>query len=383
VSSGAPGATPPFKERLRRTWARFRGGALSPGRAAASVGVGLFVGCLPIYGAQLLLVLALCIPLKLDSALAYVVCHVSNPLTLPLFLWLELQVGSLMLTGNHVALRFEDVKRLGLAVAGTQIAVGAVTLAVTLGGAGALVTWVLAHRFRDSRQRDLAAARRRTLARYLSAPRSARSYVGIKLRTDPALAAVVGLDGDFGRVVDAGSGYLQLSLCLLELGRVRTLLGYDRDADRVAIARAAAGTHARVEETELSAATFPEADTVLFVDSLHYLPLTVQDEVLARAARALAPGGRLIVREVDSGASLRSGLTERLEQSAAKKRGTPGELAFRPADDIAATLSGFGLSCTVLQHDDLSIVHNALIVGRKPGPDVAPEAQAPATRAES
>jgi uncharacterized protein (DUF2062 family) len=329
------------------------------------VGVGLFVACLPLYGAQLFLVLLLCLPFRLDSALAYVVCHVSNPFTLPLLLWLELQIGSRVMTGHGVMMRFDEVKRLGLATLGSQIAVGAVTAAAALGSIGAALTWVVAHRLHDGRHRELAEARRRTLSRYAGAPRRARSYMAIKLRTDPALSAVAALDGDFGRVVDAGCGYLQLGLALLELGRVHSLLGYDTKLERVQVARAAARADARVEQADLCTLSFPPADTILFVDSLHYLPLEAQNDVLARAVQALSPGGRVVVREVDSGATLRSGLTERLERNAAKKQGD-GSLAFRSASDIAARLERLGLSCTVAQHDDLSIVHNALVVGKRP-----------------
>jgi uncharacterized protein (DUF2062 family) len=366
VTDAPSGASPSLKERLRRAWIRLRGGSLSPGRAAASVGVGLFVACLPFYGAQLFLVLLVCVPLRLDSAFAYLVTHVNNPFTLPLFLWFELELGSRLLTGKDVAMRFAEVKRIGFAAASAQIAVGALTSAVTLATVGAVATWLVAHRLRDARHRDFAEARRRTLARYAATPRSARSYVGIKMRTDPSLAAIVSLDGNFGRVVDAGCGYLQLGLCLLELGRATSLVGYDADAERVAVGRTAAGPDASIEQADIGAVPFPVADTVLFVDSLHYLPLAVQDAALARAAGAIADGGRVVVREVDSGASLRSGLTERLERNAVKKRGTTDGPSFRSAADIAAVLTSHGLTTTIVQHDDLSIVHNALVIGRKP-----------------
>jgi uncharacterized protein (DUF2062 family)/precorrin-6B methylase 2 len=338
---------------------------MSPGRAAASIGVGLFVGCLPVYGAQFLIVLAVCMPLRLDAALAYLVSHVSNPLTLPLFLWLELEVGSLIFTGHRAVMRFDEVKRLGLAAVGAELAVGALVCGVVLASLGAVVAWGLGHRFRDARQRELAAARRRTLTRYASAPRAARSYVAIKLRTDPALEAILGLEGNFGRVVDAGCGFLQIGLCLLELGRAVSVHGLDADAERIDVARAAAGSDARVERADLVTAEIPSADTVLFVDSLHYLPLQTQDELLARATAALAPGGRVIVREVDSGASMRSRFTERLERNAARKRRRAQSLFFRPASEIRERLEALGLECTIVQHDELSIVHNALVVGRK------------------
>lgn len=239
------------------------------------------------------------------------------------------------------------------------------TSALVVACTAGLITWIVAHRLRGVRPHELVGARRRTLSRYAGASRPARWYVGIKLRTDPSLAAVAALDGPFGRVVDAGCGYLQLGLCLVELGRVSSLVGFDQDDERVAVARAAAGDDARVERADLVSLSFPEADTVLFVDSLHYLPRGAQDAVLERAAGALAAGGRIVVREVDSGASLRSGFTERLERDAAKKRGYSHVLAFRSAADIAAKLESLGLSCTTLQHEELSPVHNALVVGTK------------------
>ena len=165
--------------------------------------------------------------------------------------------------------------------------------------------------------------------------------------------------------MDAGCGFLQIGLCLHELGRTTSLVGIDGDAERIAVARDAAGADASVELTDLATAAFPEADTVLFVDSLHYLPLRKQEEVIGRAARALAPGGRIVVREVDSGASLRSRITERLERNAAKKRGQPPDLGFRSSAEIAAALEHLGLETRVVQHDDLSIVHNALVVGQR------------------
>ena len=318
------------------------------------------------YGVQLLFVLLICVPLGLDSALAYVAAHISNPLTLPLLLWIELEIGAFVTTGHGAVLSLKEVERLGVVTVGTQVAIGAVICGGSLALVGAFAAWVLAHRVRDARDRELTEARRRTISRYARAPRSTRSYIDVKLRTDPALAAIVALEGNFGRVVDAGCGFFQIGLCLHELGRTTSLSGFDRDGERIAVARDAAGTDASVELADLAVAAFPEADTVLLVDSLHYLPLPEQDEVLARAARALAPAGRIVVREVDSRASWRSRITEYLERRAAAKRGHPGALWFRSSADIRALLERLGLECRVVQHSDLSIVHNALVVGRRP-----------------
>jgi SAM-dependent methyltransferase len=323
---------------------------------------------MPIYGIQLPFVLALCLPLRLDSALAYLAAHVSNPLTLPFLLLLEMDLGSLVLTGRQVVPSLAEMKRLGFAVVGAQLVVGSLVLGVGLAVIGATATWFAFRRMEDARTKELTAARERTVARYAGAPRPARAYVAIKLRTDPSLAAIVALEGPFGRVVDAGSGFGQIGLCLLELGRASAVVGIDDDANRIAVAEGAARGSARFVRQALPAAEFPQADTVLFIDSLHYLPLSDQDTVLGRAAEALAAGGRIVVREVHAQASWRSRLTERMERRAARKAARP-EPAFRTAASIVLTLERLGLTCTVPAGEAFGIVHNVLIVGVKMRPE--------------
>ena len=53
-------------------------------------------------------------------------------------------------------------------------------------------------------------------------------------------------------------------------------------------------------------AAIPPADTVLLVDVLHYVSIEEQDAILDRAAAAVRPGGRLLVREADTERGLRS-----------------------------------------------------------------------------
>lgn len=358
---------------LGQVWTRLRGGSLEPGRAAASVAIGIFVGCMPIYGAQLLVVLAVCVPLRLDSALAYVAAHVSNPLTIPLVLAAEMEAGSLLLTGRHAVFDMKAVEHSSLAELWQivirslgQIAVGAVSVGTTLAGLGALVTWFVVTSITDPSDRPLAEARKRTLARYAGAPPSVRGYLSSKLRTDPSLASIAALPGSFGRVVDAGCGYGQIGLALLELGRADTLVGFDDDPRRVGIASRAGGEAARFETRSLSGLEFPEADTVLFVDSLHYMPVGQQDTVLERAARALAPNGRIVVRDVDGSSSLRSSLTQAAERLAALFRGRAIEFGFRSKADLTALLGRLGLA-TGDDDTAFSMTNNVLTVATKPG----------------
>jgi uncharacterized protein (DUF2062 family)/2-polyprenyl-3-methyl-5-hydroxy-6-metoxy-1,4-benzoquinol methylase len=359
---------------LGQVWTRLRGGSLEPGRAAASVAIGIFVGCMPIYGAQLLVVLAVCIPLRLDSAVAYVAAHVSNPLTIPLVLATEMEAGSLLLTGRHAVFDMKAVEhssvgelwQIVLRSVG-QLAVGAVSIGSVLAMLGALVTWFVVHGIRDVSSRPFAEARKRTLARYADAPPSVRGYLSSKLRTDPSLESIAALPGSFGRVVDAGCGYGQIGLALLELGRADTVVGFDDDPRRVGIASSAAGDRARFETRSLPGLEFPEADTVLFVDSLHYIPVEQQNTVLERAARALAPNGRIVVRDVDSSSSIRSSLTQAAERLAARFRGRAIEFGFRSRADLLRQLGRLGLSTGQQGQAEFSMTQNVLTVATKPG----------------
>jgi len=358
----------PLRATFAQVWSRLRGGSLEPGRAAASVAIGLFVGCLPIYGVQLLVVLAVCVPLRLDAAIAYVAAHVSNPFTLPFVLAGELEIGSLILTGHHAAFDLDGARRLGVTAIGAQIVCGSVILGASLAALGALLTWFVIQCITDLANRAFVDARRRTLARYAGAPHSVRGYLASKLRTDPALRNIVALPGSFGRVVDAGCGYGQIALALIELGRADRVTGFDDDDARLAIANQAAGTSAQFERQSLADVAFPEADTILFVDSLHYLPVAEQDRVLARAAKALSPGGRIVVRDVDAGPSIRSAITEGVERIAAIVRGNSSDFGFRPTTDLVAVLGRLGLLPNTVRSDrlDWSITNNVLTIGTKP-----------------
>lgn len=91
-------------EKVKAAWGRLRGGQLTPGRAAASVFVGVLVGTTPLYGLHFFLVMGICIPLKLDAALAYVASNVSLPIFAPFINMSEVELGAYMRTGSFIHL---------------------------------------------------------------------------------------------------------------------------------------------------------------------------------------------------------------------------------------------------------------------------------------
>jgi uncharacterized protein (DUF2062 family)/precorrin-6B methylase 2 len=361
----------PFKERFSQAWKRLRGGTLSPGRAALSIGIGIFVGCLPAYGLQFLVVVAICVPLRLDTALSYLAAHISNPITLAPMLLLEAALGSLVLTGQFVVPNVAELKAGPGHVMG-NVALGSVVLGTVLSSIGAGIAWTLGQRVRDVHRAELTRARSRTLARYAEAPESARHYVGGKLRMDPSVVDIASLEGSFGRVVDAGCGFGHVGLSLIDLERATRLYGFDADPSRVAVARRAAPGES-FEVTRLEDAAIPDADTVLFVDSLHYLPIADQDAALARAVQAIPTGGRIVVREVDANRSLQSRLTQWSERRAVRRVNPAVTPGFRSRAELVRALESLGLESTVVLNEDFSIFENVLVVGTKPSAKTAEE----------
>ena len=366
-SAGAPkpeqigGGT--LRQRLRLLWRRLRGGELSRGRASASIAVGLFIGSLPLYGFHLPLCLAVCLPLRLDVVAAYIAANISNPLIAPFLVTAEVEVGSLILTGEALAFDVERARETGVSGFALQAAVGSLVIGSVLAMCGAGLTWAVTGRRAANDARE--AGIRRAVARYQKAPPADRFYVGSKLRSDPAVGEVIALEGDFGASIDAGCGRGQLGLLLLELGRVDSLVGFDWDERKVATARTAGRSEATFTRADFTDFDWPRADTIFLVDVLHYLPLDLQNGVIERAAAALSAGGRIVIREVDARPGSGARLTMLLERIVSKVGyNRAGVLEYRSAEDIATKLRELGL--VVEPPSTGSALANVLIVGRKP-----------------
>jgi len=142
-----------LKERAKSTlamfWSRLRGSHLSPRGVALSVGVGLMVGLCPLYGMHGVLVMLVCLPLRLDAALAFAATMISNPLTLPFLVALELQIGAALVGGAQI-----DVQQVlsgeQWSQALLQLALGSGTLGVAVAGLGAFVVFKLVRRWRQA-----------------------------------------------------------------------------------------------------------------------------------------------------------------------------------------------------------------------------------------
>ena len=385
-------------EELRRVWRTLRGSSLSPARAAAATALGLFIGSQPIFGCHTPIVLALCVWLELDAAICWVAANISNPFFAPFLISAEVQLGAYLRTGARVPFTAEMAKRAGISGFAGYAFLGAPAIGLGLAIIGATLVYVgmsirrafgpitprPPYRLPDNAPSWWHAAERLALRyapRYETVPaeRGRFHYVRVKLQSDPICRLVADIagarDGALGQVLDIGTGRGQMALMLLELGRATSAHGFDWDAAKIAEANAAA----KVEGTghRPLAATFTQgdatqtelepADTVLIIDVIHYLTLAEQDDLLRRAARAVRPGGRLLVREADTERGWRSWITLGEELFFTAVRFNKGaRVKFRPAREIAAVLGGEGLRCEIRPAWGKTPFCNVLILGQRP-----------------
>src|SRR5512139_1074543 len=87
---------PGFVARLRRVVWELRTEGAGPAREAAAIGLGVLIGCSPLYGLHLLICWAAGWCLGLNRLKMYVAANISNPLMAPLIVLTELQTGAWM-----------------------------------------------------------------------------------------------------------------------------------------------------------------------------------------------------------------------------------------------------------------------------------------------
>lgn len=387
-----------LREEARRAWRELRGSELSPARGAAAVAIGLFIGSQPIFGCHTPLVLVLCLWLRLDAAIAWVAANISNPFFAPALLTAEVQAGAWLRTGAVLRLDQEVTRADAWSRFAGYMFLGAPLVGLTLAVLGAGLTFgavALRRRLAPGARRpppyrlppdapawiqavERVASRFCPEDEYTTAQRTRFHYTRIKLLTDPAPRLVAGVAGEapgaLGEVLDIGTGAGQLPLLLLDLGRAARVRGLDWDEAKIEDARRAAagsGADALFERADAREAELGEADTVLLVDVLHYFRASEQDDLLRRAAAAVRPGGRLILREADPGRGLRSVVTLVEERIFTLLRWNRGErVRFRPARELVAVLEALGLRCEVRSAWGKTPFSNVMIVATRPAPEI-------------
>jgi 2-polyprenyl-3-methyl-5-hydroxy-6-metoxy-1,4-benzoquinol methylase/uncharacterized protein (DUF2062 family) len=385
-----------FREEVRRAWRELRGGETSPARAAAAVALGLFVGSQPIFGCHTPIVLFLCVWFRLDAALCWVASNISNPFFAPFLLTAEATTGHYVRTGEIVRFDVEVTRAsglagiagdtflgapfigLGLAIAGSAVVYGSLVLKRALFPAAAgrkVKPYVLPENAPPwIKAVERVAGRYAPPADSTPAQRTRFHYVRVKLVTDPVARLIADIAGEtpgvLGEVLDVGTGRGQLPILLVELGRATRGRGIDWDQAKIEDAKLAAATSpaidAEFEQGDARTAELGTADTLLLIDLVHYFTVEEQDELLRRAAKAVRPGGRIIVREADTERGWRSTMTLLEERVFTALRFNRGErVRFRAAREIVEILEADGIRCETRPAWGKTPFSNVIIIGER------------------
>jgi len=108
----------------------------SDGIKAASVGVGVFSGILPIWGFQLIAGLFLAVIFRLNKALVAIASNISIPPMIPLIIFLSYRTGGLLIGDKTIGGHFK------------QYIYGSIVFAVIAGLLTALLTFILLKLFK-------------------------------------------------------------------------------------------------------------------------------------------------------------------------------------------------------------------------------------------
>lgn len=202
-------------------------------------------------------------------------------------------------------------------------------------------------------------AARRALSLYDDAPRSDRLHTVVRWWSAPFadLELEVPLAGP---VLEVGCGHGLFSNYLAVAGRARRVVGIDIDVEKIEVARAATA-HLRPGEAdvrfEVSDGTVPPIEggwrSIVIADVLYLLGAEGRERLLEECVDALAPGGLLVVKEIDRAPAWKARLATVQELLATRVlRITEGdEVEFADPRRLASLLEAAGCTTMVKRLD--------------------------------
>ena len=307
--------------RLRRSFYDLRTEHTGTGREAAAIGLGVFIGCTPLYGFHLLMCWAAGRLFRLNRLQVYLAANISNPAFAPLLILAELETGSLLHRGTFLHLTLSAIRGTDVRSFGLEYLIGAVVIGLTLGTMAAATTYAVLRGFSDDEA--FTALVKRASDRYMSTSITAWEFSRGKLRGDPVYrhALYGGLLPTGGTLVDVGCGKGLMLALLAEarseansgpqlatspvVPRFERLIGIESRSRVVRLARAALETDAEIVDQDARLVTPPSCCAVLLFDVLHLMSRTEQEALVTTLAGSLEPGGVILVRDADASAGWR------------------------------------------------------------------------------
>ena len=120
----------------------------SPQLKAASVGFGVFMGIVPIWGFQLLTAISIAIVFRLNKAIVVTAAHISIPPMIPIIIFLSYKTGSFWMGNRNVDIPLDKVSIKSIGEHLEQYLYGSISLAIFAGIFAGLLTFVLLKLFK-------------------------------------------------------------------------------------------------------------------------------------------------------------------------------------------------------------------------------------------
>jgi uncharacterized protein (DUF2062 family)/SAM-dependent methyltransferase len=299
--------------RLREFAATLLKEDLTPGRAAAAVFLGIFIGIVPIYGFQTLAAVGLALLFRLNKPLTVAGTFINNPLLQPVIVVASVEIGYFLQSGSFRAFHLSALTGVHMKQELMAWVMGSVVLGILVGGAGAAITAGIVQ-FKRPPNSALRERVRFVNQMFAGCPHADRGFVRWKMRLDRIFGLLAALlsaeDLRLGTVVDLGCGYGMALAFAAFADNTRRLVGCDLNAHRIEVARRALDElNADLTVADVRYLDLPPASLILILDVLQYLPAQEQLDLLKRCCSALLDGGKLIFRVHDGERGLWSTIT--------------------------------------------------------------------------
>ena len=337
---------------LRRLYMTLRTEHRTPGKVALAVGLGVFVGCSPLWGFHFPLSVLLATLFRLNRMIVYAAANIGNPLTAGPMLFADVQIGHRLLHGAWLPVTLADVRTLGLEGLVADLLLGGIVVGAVLGAALGVAAWLVARAgAHHEAYHDIVDA---VVVRYVDV--SIRDAEGARARlfSDPIYSFLIAekVLGTGQRILDLGCGRAitgVLEGLFTRASEPRRYLGVDLCARYVRAGRQAIESlpGCAVQTVDLRDFDPPAAEVVLIDDVLRFLPLGAQDALFRRLARALPPGARMFVREKDADGGFRFAVARLHDALGVLVPGRPRHgTHYRRAADLRNALIAAGFAVT-------------------------------------
>ena len=217
-------------------------------------------------------------------------------------------------------------------------------------------------------------AAKRALGLWKQSARSARLHTAIRWWTAPFEALETEVPRS-GKILEVGCGHGMLATFLALSSADRTVVGVDIDGQKIELAQESV-RHLHPGEATISFEHRPSGeiltieggwDAIVFADVLYLIAPDDRSQLLSDCIAALAPGGHLIVKEVNTEPRIKAFVAQFQEFLATKVlRITDGDtLDFPSATDIETLISSDGLTTRVSRLDKGYFHPHCVVVGTK------------------